>query len=219
MNKILKRVLIIILGLSSFRFIISNCNNSNKPLKIQWIENLKGDFDFKNQWSYTEGIYRNRHGQLDCDGLCPEGIKSMKDEQGKIYPDSLTRFYQLVDTTHQFHSILSEAECYEWAGTDFIKAKQTNKNEIVCYTQTNAATHSSLILEISNDFCAPRIELRSISEPDPKIYYCKGGYIKIDSNLYKQNILKAEFSFDFKNTDEVEKRMFWKGKIYTSIEK
>ena len=34
-----------------------------------------------------------------------------------------------------------------------------------------------------------------------------------------QGIIKAGFNFDFENTDEPRKKMFWKGKIYTLIEK
>lgn len=98
----------------------------------------------------------------------------------------------MVETTHQFHSILCEAGCYDWAGTDFIKPnQQTNKNEIVFYTQTNVETLSSLILETKHDFCTPRIEHYSISEPNPKIYYCKNGHIIIDGNLYRKNYSKS----------------------------
>jgi hypothetical protein len=155
---------------------------------------------------------------LDCDGFCPEGIELMKDNEGKIYPDSQTIFYQLVDTTHQVQSILCKAWCYEWSGTDFITAKQTDKNRIICSTQTNAGTHCSLNFDIINDTCIARIELNYISSPGLKTYHCKGGFIKIDKELLKQNILKAAFNFDFNNTDEPDRKMFWKGKIYTMIE-
>ena len=46
---------------------------------------------------------------LICDGLCPQEIDKMKYENGKIYEDSLESFYKLIDTTHIFHSIESDA--------------------------------------------------------------------------------------------------------------
>lgn len=218
MSKQIRHALILLIGLLSFGFAVdSGFNDKGSKITIQWIDNLKGDFDFRIEWSYPEGVYRNEYGQLSCDGFCPEGTESMKDGEGKIYPDSLTRFYQLVDTARQFHSILCEAWCYEWAGTDFITAKQTDKSRIICSTQTNAGTHCSLIIEIGNDTCFPRIELNSISTPGLKTFFCKGGFIKIDKNFWIRGILKAEFNFNFNNTDEPDRKMFWKGKIYTMI--
>jgi hypothetical protein len=220
MSRLLKQILILLIGFLSFGFIANTMiNGKSCKIKVHWIFDLKGDFDFRTKWSYPEGIYRNEFGQLSCDGFCPEGTESMKDSVGKIYTDSLSKFYQLVDTTHRYHSILCEARCYEWSGTDFIKAKQTNRNLITCTTLTNVGTHCSLILEITNDTCIPRIELNSISQPGLKTYYCKSGFIKIDKDLVKKGILKAEFNFDFNNSEEPDRQMFWKGKIYTTIEK
>lgn len=87
-----------------------------------WREHLSDDFSFIEQWDYTEGVYQNEFGQLTCDGLCPPETDGMKDEKGMILVDSLTAFYQLVDTMHQFHTIQSDAWCYEWAGTNFATA-------------------------------------------------------------------------------------------------
>ena len=217
MNKHIKYTLIVIGSLSVGFAISSGFNDKTSQIKIHWIDNLKGDFNFRTKWSYPEGVYRNKYGQLDCDGFCIEGIELMKDSEGKIYPDSLMRFYQLVDTTHQYHSILCEAFCYEWAGTDFISVKQTNKNQIICSTQANVGTHCSLIFEINNDNCIPRIELNGIASPGLKTYYGKGGFIKIDKDFWEKGILKAEFNFDFNNTDEPNRKMFWKGRIYKTF--
>ncbi len=219
MKKWINKILILLIGFLSFGYIIDTLNN-NKDLEIniQWIDNLIGDFDFRTKWSYPDGIYKNQFGQLCCDGFCPEGTEPMKDGEGKIFTDSLTKFYQLVDTTYQFHTISCTAWCYEWAGTDFVTAKQKDKNQITCFTHSNSGTHCNLILEIINDSCIPRIELNSISS-ELKTYYCQGGFMKIDKNLWIKGILKAEFNFDFNNTDEPDRKMFWEGKIYTMIEK
>lgn len=218
MNRLIKHTMILLIGFLSFGFAARSKNNDNYcRVKIQWIDDLKGDFDFSTKWSYPEGVYRNEFGQLSCDLFCPEETEFMKDSVDKIYTDSLTRFYQLVDTTHIHHSIFCEAWCYEMAGTDFITAKRTNNNGIICHTHKNAGTHCSLILEVAGDTCIPRIELQSISSPGIKTYYCKNGFIRIDKHSFIKGILKAEFNFDFNNTDEVARKIFWKGKIYTTI--
>ena len=178
MGKQTKLIIILLLVLLTFGFITkSTFSDKKNQIKIQWVEHLKGDFDFSTKWSYPEGIYRNAYGQLSCDGFCPEETESMIDSDGKINADSLIRFYQLVDTSHQFHSILCEAWCYEWAGTDFITVKRTTEDKIVCATQTNAGTHCSLVLEISHGNCTPSIALMSITSTGKTIYDCKGGFM------------------------------------------
>ena len=112
-----------IFGLIPYRKISEKTQNQ-KEVQIQWVDDLVGDFSFQEVWSYPEGIFRNEFGQLVCDGICPPETENMKDEEGKILTDSLLSYYKLIDTTHLFHSIHSEANAYEWAGTNFIKAKE-----------------------------------------------------------------------------------------------
>jgi hypothetical protein len=186
-------------------------------ISIKWVDNLTGDFSFKDNWSYLEGIYRNEFGQLSCDGLCPPEIDEMKDENGKIYEDSLESFYKLVDTTHLFHSIESEAWTYEWAGTDYIIVERKNKDTVVCFTKNNAATHSCLHLIITKNTVTPTIIINSItSNSDTKTYTCKCGKMLIDKELWKQGILKARFDFEFYHNENSNK-MYWKGNIYAEI--
>jgi hypothetical protein len=196
-------------------------NEKVKPGEIQitWGDNLAGDFSFTENWDYPEGIYKNDFGQLSCDGICPPEVDRMKDENGKIHQDSLKAFYQLVDTTHQFHSIQSDAWTYEWAGTNFVTTKRINADTTVCFTHKNAATHSSLILTITKDKCIPIIELNSIvRSTGTKIYPCKSGQIEIDKNLWKRGILKANLDLTFDHKENPGMPMFWKGKIYTTID-
>jgi hypothetical protein len=197
----------------------------NKKVKpgeviINWKENLSGNFSFKENWEYLEGVYKNNFGQLSCDGFCPTEIDRMKDENGRIYEDSLRSFYQLVDTTHQFHSIQSDAWCYEWAGTNYVTVKQLSKDTVICFTHNNVATHSSLNLIITKDKCTPIIELNGISSlTRTKTYAFKSGQIIIDNNLWDKGILKAEFDFTFDHKENPNKPMYWKGKIYANIDK
>jgi len=165
-------------------FFLTGCGGtSNKKLNsgevtIKWVDNLSGDFSFKDTWSYPED-------------------------------DS--------DTTHLFHSIKSDAWCYEWGGTDYITAQRINKDTVECFTEDNAATHSSLNLIITKNTVKPTIVLNSINDFDEKIYKCKGGQMEIDEKLWKQGILKAAFDFDFYH-DEDSTKMYWKGNIYAKIE-
>jgi hypothetical protein len=191
-------------------------NSGEVPL--QWVDNLAGDFSFKDSWSYPEGVYRNEFGQLSCDGICPPETDKMKDENGKIYENSLVSFYKLVDTTHIFHSIASEAWAYEWTGTDYLIAERKNKDTVVCCTENNVATHSSLHLIITKNTVMPTIVLTSIiNENGTKIYTCKSGQMVIDKILWDDGILKATFDFDFYHNEDTNK-MYWKGNIYAAIE-
>ena len=113
-------------------------------------------------------------------------------------------------------SIICDAWCYEWAGTNSITARFRTRDTVICQTETNEATHCSLHLIITKDSCVSSIDLLSVTPSGRKIYPCKAGYIKIDKTLWAKKILKAEFSFDFIN-DENDKRIFWNGKVYTTI--
>lgn len=188
--------------------------NNNGSVSVEWTENLSGDFSFCKNWSYPEGIFKNEYGQLVCDGLCPEASFNMVDSTGRIYPDSITKYYSLIDTTHQQYSIQSEAACYEWAGTDFIDAERISDSEIQFSTLTNIGTHSSLVLTIKDDECIPQIKLYSISSSEVKTFHLKSGYIKIDKELWSKKLLKAEFDFNFHNNHNPNLPMFWRGKIY-----
>jgi hypothetical protein len=113
-------------------------------------------------------------------------------------------------------SIICDAWCYEWAGTDKIVATRQKNDTVKCYTMMNEATHCSLNLILVDDKCTPTIELVSVAPNGNRIYECKNGTIEIDQALWRKNILKATFDIDFVN-DENEKSIFWKGKIYTRI--
>lgn len=136
----------------------------------------------------------------------------MKDENGKIYNDSLKAFYQLVDTSHQFHSIQSDAWTYEWAGTNFITFERVSKDSIVCYTHTNIATHCILNLIIIKDIIKPLIFLNSMVPNDTKTYPCNGGQIAIDRKLWNKGIVKAEFNFTFEHKKILTNSCIGKGK-------
>nr|WP_321236733.1 hypothetical protein [uncultured Psychroserpens sp.] len=190
---------------------------SNNKIKIEWIENLEGDFSFKEKWSYPEGVYKNRHGQLSCDGICPIEIDRMKDGSGKIYKDSLEVFYKIIDTTHIFHSLKSENRMYEYSGTDLIEFKKLKNGIVKGKSINNVSTHSSLNIELQNDSCNVFVKFNSIRDLGINYFPLKNGIIKIDRALFENGIIKAVFDFKFVNTLESDKELFWKGKIYNKV--
>ncbi|NDV96689.1 hypothetical protein D0T84_17470 [Dysgonomonas sp. 521] len=206
------------LHITLFIFILSvSCGTKNEGIQVQFVEVLQGDFSFAEEWSYPENVFMNSFGQLVCDGLCDDALYRMIDKDGRIFEDSLSRYYQFLDTTRYYHTMASEAQCYEWMGTDYAIAYQSG-DSVRCYTMCNAGTHSSLVLSIIGDRCTPRIELNSVANPGVLHYYeVKSGSIKIDEQMWRKRILKAEFDFSFTDTDRPEEPMWWQGKIYTEI--
>lgn len=191
----------------------------SKPIKINWVDSLSGDFSFTNNWSYPLGVEMKTDGKAGCadGGFCPERCYSMLDSNGIALKDSAQIFYQLLDTAHQYHSIQCEAWCYEWAGTDFIEVFRKNKDSIFCYTLTGIATHCSLQLGIIKNICTATIDLNSITPDGSATFYCIDGHITIDKKLWKKGIMKAEFNFIFENKDDKKKPFYWKGEIYAKI--
>lgn len=195
------------------------CKKENKgEISVEWTDELIGDFSFADRWSYGENISRNAFGQLSCDGFCEDKLLTMLEENGKIKPDSLNTYYQLVDTTHYMHSLFSESNAYEWAGSDFAYAYRLENDTVKCYTVCSAATHSSLYLSIVGNKCIPRIELNSIVSPILKYFDAIGGSIILDEKYFEKGILKAEFNIIFNDTEHPSKIITWKGKILTKIE-
>ncbi len=189
-------------------------------LKIKWVDKLEGDFSFANQWSYPEGIYKNDFGQLVCDGVCPPELDSMIDETGKIFKDSISAYYAIVDTTHLAHTIQNVAKVWEWAGTNFIEVEQKSRDTVYAYTINNLATHSSLMLTIFGDNCKAEVSLLSVTGVD-NILGFTSGYIIIDRKFWQKGIMKAKFEFrreDFFDSSGC-KDFYWKGKILSPIKK
>lgn len=193
-------------------------NTGSAIIPIRWVDGMEGDFSFKDRWSYPEGVFRNEYGQLVCDGFCPAGVEMMYDHNRQILADSLEAYYNMVDTAHYFHSIESEAMVYEWAGTDFIVARQVHNDTVICHTMNNAATHSSLNLIITGNAVTPTIVLNSITPSGRSTFYCSHGEITIDKNLWEQGILKAAFDLKFDDQPLFDMQIYWKGRIYTEIE-
>lgn len=140
----------------------------------------------------------------------------MKDSTGRIYRDSLSAFYALVDTTHHFHSLQGEAQCDEYAGADYLVARRQH-DTIVCYSLCNAATHCSLHLSITGNHCTAELKLQSIVDGNRQTYKGKNGFIRIDRSAWNQDTLRAEFDIEFEKDRFSGKHVSWKGKICTPV--
>ncbi len=196
--------------------------NRTKPIAITWRSKLAGDFSFTQKWEYPEGIERLPDGRPGCadGGFCPPRAQAIQDERGYIPKDSLVVFYSLIDTTHRHHSIQGTTNCYEYAGTHQLKARRNAAGTLTAETETNIATHCSLQMRFLGDTCLPVIVLNSIVGPNAsRTYAAAGGTIQIDSNAWDKGILKAAFSFVFEHPEHPQNPLYWKGKIYTVIER
>jgi hypothetical protein len=195
-----------------------NTEEEIKEFAINWVENLDGDFSFTKNWEYPDGIYMNEFGQLSCDGLCPPEAERMKDKDGEIIQDSLSAFYQLVDTTHIDFSLKSESNTYEWAWPNLIQFQRINEDTIIGQTLTTISTHSSLNIRIINDMATAWIDYISISDTIKYKFPLKEGEIKIDKSLFDNGIIKADFDMTFVNTIDRDREIYWAGLIYCSID-
>ena len=180
---------IIIFGFSSDK----QLSIKGQKIQIDWSDSIPGDFSFTKKWSYLLGVEMKSDGRAGwADGsFAPERCYSMLDSNRIVLNDSAEIFYQLLDTTHQFHTIQCEAWCYEWLGTNFITVNKSNTDTFECFTHLNMATHRSLHLIIIKNICYPTIELRSITEREIITYQCNGGQIQIDRNLWNEGIMKG----------------------------
>ena len=193
-------------------------DKSNPTSFIDWSDSVEGDFSFTKKWDYPEGVYLNQFGQLSCDGLCPSEIEKMKDSNGKIIGDSLTSFYRYIDTTHQFYSLQSSTNGYEFGETNFMYFTKLLNDTIYGVSDFNTATHSTLHIKFTSHYCMAWIEYNSVRPVPVERFLLLQGHFIYDETLFDKGIIKANFDFKFKNTLETENELFWKGKIYSEIE-
>ncbi|MBC7425968.1 MAG: hypothetical protein H7321_05485 [Bacteroidia bacterium] len=171
------------------------------PVKIKWAQSILGDFSFHNIWSYPESVGVRNDGSI---GALDGGVwlPEMLDSNDHILKDSMESYYKIVDTTHIKHSMVCEAWCYEYAGTDYLIAKRINKDSIHCYSLCNIATHCSLNIEIINGLCYAFIKLNSLVSGGSAEYSCISGSMVIDEKLFKKGIIKSAFNFHFKHSEK-----------------
>lgn len=178
---------------------------------------LNEDFSYIEEWSYPLGVYKNQSEQISCDGFCPEGTDKLKNKKGKIKRCSMKKFYALVDTTHQFHSLQSTANQYEYVGSDFMLF--TLKDRV--YTGVSgcdAGTHSSLHIEIEGSIYTAWVTFTSIMMGPPQKFELKTGNLILEFEKNElEGILKGKFDFTFENTLDPDFPLTWKGTFYSPL--
>jgi hypothetical protein len=189
----------------------------DRLVEITWQKNLEGDFSFNEKWSYPLGVYKNRWGQVSCDGFCPIETDAMRDSVGRLYENSLTSFYSLVDTTHLQHSLLAVGSMYEWTGSDHINFKKQEDGSVIGSSTCNASNHTSLHIKMEDDKIKAWLDFVGIRDVKRHIFPLKDGWIKMDKKLFSEGIVKASFHFDFINTIDASVPLNCEGKIYSEI--
>jgi hypothetical protein len=188
---------------------------TEKERSIIFTKDLAGDFSYTEKWEYPLGVYINQHDQVSCDGFCPEGAWGFRDEEGKIYEDSLEAFYALVDTTHEFHSLNSQAHQYEWYNSDFMTFTKLEGYSYSGISAYDAGNHSRLHIEISGSYFKAYVDFNSVTSTPRTTFQLKSGILVLDEEAQSRGILKGKFDFTFKNTLDSEVPLTWKGTFYS----
>ncbi len=190
-----------------------------QEVDLKYVNLDQEDFSFSEEWSYPESVFVNQYGQLSCDGLCPSEIDHMK-INGKIIEDSLSRFYELVDTTHQMHTLQLEGTGYEFDGSDYMSAVRKSDGTIVMESGTSIATHTYIHIELKKNKVKAWLVLNSITnQPGTLVNFNPIGdsYIYIDRAFLKKNILRAKFDMEFDNFIDEDLKLLWKGLVNSPI--
>lgn len=210
----MKLILILIISLPLIGF---------SQTDLVWVDSIDDDFSFTEEWDYPEGVYINQWGQLSCDGFCPMEIDRMKDDQGRVYDDSLEAFYSIIDTTHIYRSHFAKVRAYEYLEVHQASCS-IEKSRIVIRTNMNAGNHCSLHLEIPNDpesnsHHRAFIILKSIrSSFGPDKFNAINGKIEISKEAYENGIIQLRFGLIFENgSNEDDGELSWKGLIQVKI--
>lgn len=178
---------------------------------------IEGDFSFTKEWDYPMGVYVNQWGQVSCDGFCPERAWDMKVDGGRIPEDSLEVFYQIVDTTHQYHSLLSEFSQYELFDSDYLDFRKTDYGGVIGTSRCDAGNHSSLNIEIDSRHFYAWVDYTSITNGVPQRFELSKGTLTLDDKLLEQGIYKGSFDFEFANTLDPAVPLTWKGIFYNEL--
>lgn len=203
--------------------VILQCGHLIAQVAFAWKDTINADFSFTENWDYPEGVYLNEWNQLSCDGLCPPEIERMKDENGRIFDDSLTAFYSYIDTTHRHFTHEGIVRAHEYGDCNYADVEKRDK-KLYVYTEMNVGTHSSVQIEFFPDpgskipFKAYLIYNSIGSSNGPISYAATGGTIEISSKALRNGILQMRFDLEFPYfSDSSDVRQTWKGKILVAL--
>jgi hypothetical protein len=84
----------------------------------------------------------------------------MLDADGRIIEDSLTAYYQLVDTTHYYYTMTTndpQTPDTLW----YIQAELSGQDTITCSTNMSGGVYTTMHIQIVKNHCFPFIKLIS----------------------------------------------------------
>ena len=216
-------------------------NRKTAKIRIDWTDNLEGDFSFKDKWRYEDATMFSIMGKdslsIPLWGIDDELIElcekwaAKEDELEENLKHFLTHYPYTLKTNYTF-GVYGEIE-----QLDFMLAQQINSHRVECQSSgiiliANIAGMAALNLNIVGNLCYPVIgfdeehkgsflQRQGYSEssytPSPFsiILPCKEGSITIDKTYWDEGWLKASFSFVFDNADSGDFTI--SGKIFTPI--
>ena len=189
-----------------------------------WVDSIVDDFSFTEKWDYQDGVYMNQWGQLSCDGLCPMEIDVLKDDQGRIYDDSLKKFYSIIDTTHRYFTHAGTVRAYEFGECNYAVATRL-AGKIHVNTESNISTHTDLhiVFDPETPFSERNFKIylmfNSIRNIKRAYFIALTGRIEISRKKFEEGIIQMRFDLGFQSEEDDPKGMqTWQGKILTKIE-
>ena len=170
-------------------------------IQIRWVDDLPGDFSFRDNWSYPE--------RADTTRL----FHSMESEGENNKWTSPLRFSTMREGLQpdEFRMVRFRA--------DFISVERIHQDTVICFAMNRDSSCLSLV--IAENTVSATMESNGKAPSSGKIfYYCSKGKMAIDKNLWEQGILKATFDFRFDDKETAPYgHTYWRGKIYTEIKK
>lgn len=196
---------------------------------LNWEDEINEDFSFIEEWDYEEGVFMNKWGQLSCDGFCPHEIDILKDNEGRIYDDSLAKFYSIVDTSHLHYTYEGTTNAIAYGECHYAKATKVN-GKIHIQTMMNISTHSALHIILDpakkdDPLIRVYIIYNSIRAEKSKLYRAVNGEIDMIQRKLAEGIVHMRFDLDFQSEEDSLFEDFsnqglqhWEGKILVEVE-
>ena len=194
-------------------------------LKIDWVENVQGDFSFTTKLIGKESnsTYDYPTSMREKDSLLNSRLRSMRDSLGNSLPDSINLFHSIVDTSLHY-TIISQSEDSACSGTRMMRITGM-ENGIRAFFYCDEGSLRTLHLEIIEDSLSAWIEWVMVDSQGQRtiIIKLKEGKMKIDRGLFNKGIFKAEFNLVFESyfgfmDDPNEPKNTWEGLIYGKIQ-
>ena len=206
-------------------------NEKTAKININWMDNLDGDFSFKDKWQYSEETFSSI---IKAESLYVLGGDDDLIELCKKWETKEKELEENNNITHYPYTLTTSGESEQF---DFMLAEQINNNTVECQssgkTVINGSGIASLNLNIVENVCYPLIGFtkydtspflqrknlvkQSLFPPPFEIIFpCKGGNITIDKTCWDGGWLKASFSFIFNDLDSGSFTL--SGKIFTPIQ-